>query len=501
MSEIININLSNNSNISLDKSLPEQNPDKNSIFMIGGDSNGNGYVEDSEVNSELLALFSTKKLVGKSWSYIKENIGRLLGLKSATIIIETKKNESGNLEYTQILTNENGNVNKTSESLKSPDGNLIKNTHYSNYRYDANGNIIGYDVKVESPLNPDLPPEIQRTTREYSVELENVYDENNKLFQVIVKTKTLCQRITYNYDENQKICEIGKLDYNGDFIPTGSGLPSIKPIKISQDNIYSLESNNNMARVEGFEGYKLNLKISKNVNINLNFYVSSELEEKEIQSFTNKLAQAIKKMPQNVLEDFSKECRTIFINDKIDNNEKAWALAVPPLDQLILSYSQLDKISNEDFETTLVHELGHLIDGYNYSDRCSSYYSREFEELKTLLTEDLGFDVSSHTLDNVKEFYADCYLSQNYKLNNEHRAARIFDLLNEYKFAVENYLIEDLQQTYGDKLDKIKIISQKYNTLLDGFKYYRENIDNGYNQRVDDSKDPMSLEQLIKISN
>lgn len=263
-----------------------------------------------------------------------------------------------------------------------------------------------------------------------------------------------------------------------------------------QENISILNSGNGI-KLPGCNLKTLTIKTA-DVNVNIKLYVSNKIDEDKLNKIHAKLTKALKNMPPNVLEDFSKECRTIIVVDEIMLEKHAYAQAIGPLDQIFLSASKMSELSDEDFETTITHELGHLIDNYyGLGSICSMNYQHEFEDLKSLMTEELGFNTSSHTLDNVREFYADNYLSANYDLPDNHRAKNIFSLLNQYSEDVKTLPQEELKTKYADKTDKIISLINKWNVLHDGFAFYKNNINNGVLDRMGDAN-PQTYEQIIE---
>lgn len=273
------------------------------------------------------------------------------------------------------------------------------------------------------------------------------------------------------------------------------------------DRAVQIDEYNSRFKLPGMKTKLITINTSSGVNCNIKLYTAQNIDDQTVKNIETKLTNALKNMPENVLDDFAKECRTLVLLDEISIEKRAYALAMGPLDQIFLSASKMENLSDEGFETTIVHELGHLIDNYYQimhgaqgiqSTVASIIYQRDFDKLKKMMSEELGFDTSSHTLDNVKEFYADAYLDSNYDLPQSHRAKNIFDLLKKYDNDVKNLTLEELEEKYEQNTEKIKELVNQYDKLKSGFNYYRGNIDADDQYLRIDKHEPMTLEQIIE---
>lgn len=143
--------------------------DNTPVFTFSGDRNDNGVVdfEDFAYKDEA-KLFIDKGLIGKSWDYVREYIGKLFDIKSAKVVIPD--NANGMVSHYEINTNENKQVTTLNRVI---DKNLNDIKAYENrtYFYDENGNIKSYHLAVDHG----------RGVKELDMTFENEYDENNHL--------------------------------------------------------------------------------------------------------------------------------------------------------------------------------------------------------------------------------------------------------------------------------------------------------------------------------
>ena len=121
--------------------------DNTPVFTFSGDRNDNGVVdfEDFAYKDEA-KLFIDKGLIGKSWDYVREYIGKLFDIKSAKVVIPD--NANGMVSHYEINTNENKQVTTLNRVI---DKNLNDIKAYENrtYFYDENGNIKSYHLAVD----------------------------------------------------------------------------------------------------------------------------------------------------------------------------------------------------------------------------------------------------------------------------------------------------------------------------------------------------------------
>lgn len=143
--------------------------DNTPVFTFSGDRNDNGVVdfEDFAYKDEA-KLFIDKGLIGKSWDYVREYIGKLFDIKSAKVVIPD--NANGMVSHYEINTNENKQVTTLNRVI---DKNLNDIKAYENrtYFYDENGNIKSFHLAVDHG----------RGVKELDMTFENEYDENNHL--------------------------------------------------------------------------------------------------------------------------------------------------------------------------------------------------------------------------------------------------------------------------------------------------------------------------------
>ena len=165
--------------------------DNTPVFTFSGDRNDNGVVdfEDFAYKDEA-KLFIDKGLIGKSWDYVREYIGKLFDIKSAKVVIPD--NANGMVSHYEINTNENKQVTTLNRVI---DKNLNDIKAYDNrtYFYDENGNIKSFHLAVDHG----------RGVKELDMTFENEYDENNhlKARKLDVSQGSIAGEILY-FDDN-----------------------------------------------------------------------------------------------------------------------------------------------------------------------------------------------------------------------------------------------------------------------------------------------------------
>lgn len=165
--------------------------DNTPVFTFSGDRNDNGVVdfEDFAYKDEA-KLFIDKGLIGKSWDYVREYIGKLFDIKSAKVVIPD--NANGMVSHYEINTNENKQVTTLNRVI---DKNLNDIKAYENrtYFYDENGNIKSFHQAVDHG----------RGVKELDMTFENEYDENNhlKARKLDVSQGSIAGEILY-FDDN-----------------------------------------------------------------------------------------------------------------------------------------------------------------------------------------------------------------------------------------------------------------------------------------------------------
>lgn len=218
----------------------------------------------------------------------------------------------------------------------------------------------------------------------------------------------------------------------------------------------------------------------------------------KIDKITTKLAKVIAELPPQYLDDLSQECKHIMLTNDIIYNKDAVALAIGPLNQIFLSASKIETLSEKEYAEVLIHETGHLIDQTNCSmtGKATKWYKMEFEDLKKSISDDLGFDTEIHSLDSVSEFFADYYLNTVYDVSEKHRSNKLFKLLNGYQTDVNNLSTEELEKKYGDKKQRVIELSKKWQSVKKDFDYFLNNIHSGSIERADEEAKPMNFEQI-----
>ncbi|MBR1618890.1 hypothetical protein IJ674_03215 [bacterium] len=169
-SQIYNGGELNNVDVVGDASKIKKN--KKSIFQLPGDKNNNNVVDFQDFDDEADAkFFEEKGLIGKTWDYLKLHVGKLLGIKNATVNITYKGANESYLSYTMEV-NSNGDV----ESYTQDWG---EGTIYTQkFDLDEHGN----------PLNATLYRTKTRTgitCEESQTKYENYYDDNGNLLKRI----------------------------------------------------------------------------------------------------------------------------------------------------------------------------------------------------------------------------------------------------------------------------------------------------------------------------
>ena len=165
--------------------------DNTSVFTLSGDKNNNGVVDfDDFADKDEAKLFIDKGLIGKSWDYVREYIGKLFDIKSAKVVIPD--NANGMVSHYEINTNENKQVTTLNRVI---DKNLNDIKAYENrtYFYDENGNIKSFHLAVDHG----------RGVKELDMTFENEYDENNhlKARKLDVSQGSIAGEILY-FDDN-----------------------------------------------------------------------------------------------------------------------------------------------------------------------------------------------------------------------------------------------------------------------------------------------------------
>ncbi len=292
----------------------------------------------------------------------------------------------------------------------------------------------------------------------------------------------------------------------GDYLANSSVTENTDDISISSNGKnaeVTLKDSDSKFQVPGFTAQKIDISVPGKENITINLFTANNIKKEDIVKIKQKLVDTISNLPPEVLEDLNQECKHILITNNIIYNKDALALAIGPLNQIFLSASQMKDLSEERFAETLVHENGHLVDQTNCSitGKATKWYKKEFEDFKNSITKDLGFDVETHSLDSVSELFADYYLNTVYEVSEEHRANKLFTLLEQYQNDVNTLSREDLETKYGDKTDNIIELVEKWNKIDNGFAYVLGNINSGEIERANISAEPLNFEQIEEHNN
>lgn len=250
--------------------------------------------------------------------------------------------------------------------------------------------------------------------------------------------------------------------------------------------------------VPGFMSKKVTIHIPGSEAFSVNMHVAKNVNPEQVEKITEKLTRTISNLPQDFLEDFGKECTNLLIVPDIPMEKRAVAHTIGKLNQIFISASHFDKMSDTEYAEVLVHETGHLIDQSNDGmvGKASKWWNKEFKNLKSVITEDLGFDTKTHSLDNTGELFADYYLNKKMQTSENHRSNKLFDLLKQYNDDVNTLSAEELQDKYGENTDKIIDVAKNWNELKNCFEYYLGNLESGTCERMQPDVEPMSHEQI-----
>ena len=149
--------------------------DNTPVFTFSGDRNDNGVVDfDDFADKDEAKLFIDKGLIGKSWAYVREYIGKLFDIKSAKVVIP--ENARDITSHYEININENKQVT-TLNRIIDKDTNDRRSYENGTYSYDENGNIESFNVKHNYGYG--------ERNKKFII-YKNEYDEQNHL-----KTRTI----------------------------------------------------------------------------------------------------------------------------------------------------------------------------------------------------------------------------------------------------------------------------------------------------------------------
>lgn len=166
--------------------------DNTSVFTLSGDKNNNGVVDfDDFADKDEAKLFTDKGLIGKSWQYVKEYVGKLLNIKSAKVVIPDNNPEI--VARNEITVDKDGKV-ISDDYIMDKDLNGKQSYEKRDYLYDEQGNIKSFTRKYKYG---------ERSEREVVVNFENEYDENNhlKARKLDVSQGSIAGEILY-FDDN-----------------------------------------------------------------------------------------------------------------------------------------------------------------------------------------------------------------------------------------------------------------------------------------------------------
>ena len=300
--------------------------------------------------------------------------------------------------------------------------------------------------------------------------------------------------IQKNADEEQnKIFDIPDEDFE------------IKPLAEGTYATVMVDNKADKSIIPGFVKQNLQIKTKNGKIFNISLHIEGKINNETLQKSIFTLMTALSNIPENVLEDIAIECKHIVLSENIVFNKQASAMAIAPLNQMFISAEKLAEMNEDECKTTVVHELGHLVD-HSKGGNATKYYTDEFSGLKNLLTENLGFKPDSHMFDNCREFFADYYT---YKagliVDTPTRKAKTqFDLLEQYAYDVKNMNETELKAKYQDRALEIKNLVTAWEILKTDFDYYLGELTNNNikeSDRADTSREPMNYEQLIEHNN
>lgn len=255
--------------------------------------------------------------------------------------------------------------------------------------------------------------------------------------------------------------------------------------------------------VPGFEAHEVQFILDDGQEFSVNLYVSEDLIPEQADKMAQKFMRVMCNLSPEFLDEFKNECKHVLLVPENEINSEAWAQAVGQTNQMFISVSKMLNLSDQKFAETLIHETGHLVDQTNgFTGKASKAWNSEFNQLKGLITADLGFDAETKTLTSASEMFADYYLNNQCEVSEEHRSKLLFKLLNQYSNDVEKLSPEELQAKYGEKTDSIISLTKAWGKLKYGFDYFLGNVSAGdVVERMNESAKPLNFKQLLKLAN
>lgn len=251
---------------------------------------------------------------------------------------------------------------------------------------------------------------------------------------------------------------------------------------------------------------KVSIQLKNGDKFDIPIHISSNIDAETNQKALKNLTKTLSNIPKNVLKDLNVECKNIILSPNILFNKAATAQAFPALNQMLVSANNLAQMSEGESATTIVHELGHLVDDSKEIGKATKFYGKEFDTLKKLATSELGFKEDSHMYDKCSEFFADYYaFNAGVLVDTPTRKAKTqFDLFENYLKDFENLSEKDFNAKYKDKGNDIKQVASAWKDLKHNFDYYLRNVNDGSlsnEDRADSRREPMSPEQIAEKIN
>lgn len=286
---------------------------------------------------------------------------------------------------------------------------------------------------------------------------------------------------------------------------TGKDSPSTKTFSLGESASIKIVPAPLNRKIQNYNNYKLDIKTNDGKNFKLNFYLPSNTQNPQVEVAQEKLLDILSNLPPNVYDDLKKECRTIILTNSMKTNdgEEASGVAVGGLDTMYLSVELMSKRSLERSSETVIHELGHLIDGYHQKGHSKEFTDEQEAKFKTLLANLENFpelNENCYSFKKASETFADYYMFKKLKgnLTPDHRA-NVFHTLEQYSNDVRKLPENELITKYGEQVENVKKLAMAYFELTNT---YDENIYDMDNYTVwgrhrTSTRDSMSLEEIF----
>jgi len=266
----------------------------------------------------------------------------------------------------------------------------------------------------------------------------------------------------------------------------------------------NLDTGNSKSIVPGFEQRKLVIKTQKGNSFTINLHVSQDMAPEMLQEMLPKLVKSFANMPEDVLNNYSVECKHILLADEIPYNKDAKALAIGPLNQIFISAEKFSMMREEDCMSTLVHELGHLID-YSQNPfimgKATDCNKKEFSNLALAVSKDSGYDYDMYMLSSGSELFADYYAYRSGVLvdSNTRNSKSQIDRFEAILSDSQNLNEEALSEKYQCDVQVVKDIANAWGKIKHTMDYYLSNVESGLvtiEERANLSRKPMNFAQI-----